>query len=391
VKVETLYAYVSRGLLNRTRTSAGSTFDPLEVERLAERRKSASGGRGRGADVSAGTPLIILETELALIEDDELYYRGVPARDLAAHRSFEDAAWFLLTGTFDARPPFEGNSAAIETASAVVAAMPVGASRRDLLQVAAITLGITDPLRATTESSDLPSTAAALIGGMLRSLPALTGRKDSRGSTLPEVLWARLTHQDPTPAGVAALNTALILLMEHDLAPSTLAARAAASARASPYAVVATGLAALDSALHGRAGQLCRQLIEAVLTGTRPEAALASVSTMTERGLPGFGHRLYSRWDPRARQMLEILESVPRAAPVLLAVDALRSIVERRIGRYPNADLALAALSIAADMLPTATDAIFGVARSVGWLAHAADEYDREPLRLRPSAQYVGP
>ena len=50
-----------------------------------------------------------------------------------------------------------------------------------------------------------------------------------------------------------ALSAALVLLADHELAASTLAARAAASVRADPYAVVGTGLGAVSGALHGGA------------------------------------------------------------------------------------------------------------------------------------------
>ena len=42
----------------------------------------------------------------------------------------------------------------------------------------------------------------------------------------------------------------MALLADHELAASTFAARMAASVRADPYAVVATGLGALGGALH---------------------------------------------------------------------------------------------------------------------------------------------
>ena len=45
----------------------------------------------------------------------------------------------------------------------------------------------------------------------------------------------------------------MVLLADHELAASTLAARVAASVRADPYAVVAAGLGVTSGALHGGA------------------------------------------------------------------------------------------------------------------------------------------
>ncbi|MEU6998560.1 citrate/2-methylcitrate synthase [Nonomuraea sp. NPDC046570] len=53
-------------------------------------------------------------------------------------------------------------------------------------------------------------------------------------------------------------------------------------------------------------------------------------------------------------------------------------------------DFALAALAAAAGMIPGAGEAVFAIARTAGWLAHALEEYDRDTL-LRPRAVYTGP
>jgi citrate synthase len=33
---------------------------------------------------------------------------------------------------------------------------------------------------------------------------------------------------------------------------------------------------------------------------------------------------------------------------------------------------------------------IFTVGRAAGWIAHVVDEYQQEPLRLRPESRYTG-
>jgi citrate synthase len=42
-------------------------------------------------------------------------------------------------------------------------------------------------------------------------------------------------------------------------------------------------------------------------------------------------------------------------------------------------------------MRPEAGEAVFALARTAGWIAHALEEYGERPLRLRPSGQYTGP
>ena len=89
-------------------------------------------------------------------------------------------------------------------------------------------------------------------------------------------LWAALSGvaQPPRPAQLAALDACLVLLADHELAASTLAARVAASAWADPYRVVLAGLGPLGGALHGAAPLAVESML-----GSRPaspEAAFAS-------------------------------------------------------------------------------------------------------------------
>jgi len=92
VKRETVYAYVSRGLLERHPASGPhhSEFDPEEVERLA--------ARARRPDASSALEVVV-ETELTLLEPEgRLSYRGRDAVELAKFRSFEEVVSLLWDG-----------------------------------------------------------------------------------------------------------------------------------------------------------------------------------------------------------------------------------------------------------------------------------------------------
>ena len=64
--------------------------------------------------------------------------------------------------------------------------------------------------------------------------------------------------------------------------------------------------------------------------------------------------------------------------------------VHARSGLHPHIDFALAAFTLQNIMPPDAGEAIFAVARTAGWLAHALEEYADRPNRFRPSGQYAG-
>ena len=185
------------------------------------------------------------------------------------------------------------------------------------------------------------------------------------------------------------LRAALVLLADHELAASTLAARVAASVRADPYAVVATGLGAVGGALHGGASLGAETMLAAA-----PDAAAVPrvVGELLRRGerVPGFGHFVYRGGDPRAGLLLAMVRRAVPASPRLAVVDAVLAEMHRRSLPEPNIDFALAVLASCAGMIRGAGEAIFAVARTAGWLAHAMEEYTASTPR-RPRAVYTGP
>ncbi|MGN6206699.1 citrate/2-methylcitrate synthase [Humibacter sp.] len=389
VQQQTLYAYVSRGLLARERGAHGSTFDALEVERFASsRRRSGRGARDVQAAGAAGSPLMVLDTDIALIEDGELYLRGVPAAELALEYPYESVARWLWGAPLDASTAsFAPDMDAVEAARGAVAALAPEATLLDRIQVAVPVLGSADPTRHDLDPDAVRATAVRLVAGVVEALAKQAGPPDG----IAAQLWQGLAGRPGTVAEVRALNAALVLLVDHDLAVSTLAARAAASARATPYAVVSSGLGALDSALHGNASGAASELIRLVLDGADARTALAQTVARTARPAPGFGHSLYPGIDARAGILLPLVADLSGGSAVADAVDRLAGEVLSRTGRHPNVDLALAALTIAAGMPADAGVAIFAIGRMAGWIAHALDEYGQRPLRLRPRGRYVGP
>jgi citrate synthase len=382
VKPESLYAYVSRGLLSRQRDASGSSFAPLEVEEFARRRRrSPVAAPGSSAP---GTPLMVLETTLAHIDDDELHYRERSAAVLAREASFEHVVRWLW-GVDDLRPP---TAADVGVARRTVTALGDGATPLDGLLVAVTALAATDPLRDDPAPQQLARVGARLVTGL--PLVLAGDGAEHADVTIAETLWRALTGH-PHPHGPRILDAALVLLIDHDLAVSTLAARVAASARASGYAVVTAALGAFDAPLHGTASTAAARMLRAVQAEDEPSVAIARAIRDGGRGIPGFGQPLYSGADMRATVLLQLLREVPDTADVLAAVDAVADEVTRRADLQPNIDLALAALTLWAGMPDEAGSVIFAVARIAGWISHAIDEYDERPMRLRPRGRYVGP
>ncbi|WP_018547344.1 citrate synthase [Streptomyces sp. LaPpAH-108] len=385
VKPETVYAYVSRGLLGSRREpgSRASTFDAQEVTALARRnRREAAGPSGSATDLS-------VRTGITLIEEDRYYYRGVDATELATRHSFEEVAEWLWTGEPTPGAAFFAPETTVEAARRAVNSLPEHTTTTDRLRVAAIAAATEDPLRFDLSEDAVLGAGRLLVPTLVAALPQ--NRPDHRDDgPLARRLWTRLSGRAPDGAGLRVLDTALGLLADHDLAASTLAVRVAASARAHAYAAVSAGLGALEGPLHGAASGLAHRLLLDVLDqGTAGPVIAAELRA--GRRVPGLGHRLYAGEDPRAQALFRLLEEIPRAEPALLAARDIVATTARHTPLHANVDLALAVFTVSCGMPASAGETVFAVARTAGWIAHALEEYGERPLRMRPSGQYVGP
>jgi citrate synthase len=151
--------------------------------------------------------------------------------------------------------------------------------------------------------------------------------------------------------------------------------------------VAQAGLAALGGPLHGGASGAARGLVREVVTGAAGPAEAIGRRLRDQQRIPGFGHRVYRARDPRADVLLRSLGAAGH--PLRAERELLATMGERGLP-FPNVDFALAALAEGHDMVDEAGEVIFAVARTAGWLAHAAEEY-RHSLRFRPRATYTGP
>jgi citrate synthase len=367
VDVRTLYAYVSRGALRRVPGPDGrsSRYDSDELGLLARR------SRPRTLPRPAASIDLVIATRVSTVTDGLVRYRGTDVLDLvAAGEPFETVAGLLWAGGADgpagagqwqvpAGPP------PIGPAPGALAGVPVAH------RLAAAVAGAGGAAELGSPP-DWPAAGRLLIATLIEASGTAAGDAGAPGSVAGR-LWQRWSPLRPTVARVRALNTALVLLAEHELAPSTLAVRVAASTRATPVGCLLAGLGTLSGALHGDVPRLLREWFLSRAAKGAPDAAPPSGA--------GFGHSVHRRGDPRTAPLLQ--------AVCAIATQADRDLIERaRHGAPapPNIDFALGALGHVARMPPQAATAIFAIARTAGWIAHAAEEYSEPPARFRGRA-----
>jgi citrate synthase len=378
VKLETVYAYVSRGLLTRLPgAEKESRFDAAQVEQLRV--------RGRRTALEKPEPLL-LTSALTEVTATAVRYRGKSALELARTLSFERVVDWLWAVPDQESSPFIAEKAGVALARTVQGAMPEDALPLERLRVIGAVLGSTDALRYETSRGPVIATARALIAGMVESLPK---RAERATGSLAQRLFAQLSLSRPSAPRVRALEVAMSLCADHGLSPSTLAVRVAASQRADPYSIVQTGLGALGGALHGAASLSAEELIAEIEAGAEPSQV---IGTRLRRGdrIPGFGHRLHSPADPRAQLLLAVVRATYERTRAAAAAERVERVMRERGLPEPNIDWSLAVLVRAAGMQHGASEAIMAIARIAGWVAHSLEEY-RTPTAFPRSALYIGP
>ncbi|MGU7785276.1 citrate synthase family protein [Burkholderia sp. PU8-34] len=374
VSRQTLYAYVSRGLLRADGKGSQreSRYLASDVERLANQR-----ARGRKpkevarAALDWGMP--VLESSITLIEGGRLSYRGIDALDLAATASVETVAALLWQcdehAAFGDRAP--------PSAAAMPALFKRYAGRRaeeSLLPL--FTVASEDAPTAVWQQS--AQRQAQGCADLVRIMAAcLLG---TRPDTAPIHLQCARAWGVGS-RGAELIRMALALCADHELNASSFTARCIASTGASLRAAVIGGLAGLTGGRHGA-------------TTARGEALWDELGDddierrMRERlsrgdDLPGFGHPLYPDGDVRATALLaRVLPSHPRWRHIIDLGSSL-------VGQQPSVDFALVAVRRHLRLPLGAAFGLFALGRTVGWIAHGLEQR-RDPALIRPRAIYTG-
>src|SRR5450830_637637 len=379
VSRQTLYAYVSRGLLTTQPLPAASgktresRYLAKEVAQLATQRT-----RGRKprevAKATLNWGLPVLESAITLIEDGRLYYRGQDAVTLAAKSSVEDVSALLWNCPVEAafgvtqisaHPAFEDMLAHFTGRRAEAAMLPL--------------LSIAGEDAATAVWQTSPRRQAEGCGALMRLLAA--SLLQLRPSTAPihqqcATAW-KLEHD-----GAELVRMALILCADHELNASSFTARCVASTGSSLRAAVIAGLAALSGGKHGGTTARGEALLDEI--GERDVAGKMQQRLARGEDLPGFGHHLYPDGDVRAGALLKhLLPQHPAWQDMIAAAYAL-------IGQHPSVDFALVAIRRHLQLPVGAAFGLFALGRGMGWIAQALEQRASGEL-IRPRAAYTGP
>ncbi|BAN27627.1 citrate synthase [Caballeronia insecticola] len=400
IKAATLYAYVSRGLIRATPAEDGRKrlYLRRDIERLAARKRGRPPtGAVAESTLRLGDP--VLHSAITQVTPHGPRYRNRLAVDLAnSGAAFESVVHLLATGVWQsglavwsplATPPDVLRSLSVYEGRVVSG--DIGA----LLGMVPFALAMQG--RGTREIADGGAVQAARL--MLQSMAGCIGFLGPEQAFCPRADNESIAGQILRAAGAAvtadtlrAINTALVVLADNELAPATFSARVAASTNADIFSCVA---AAIGSHIGFSTGTGTEKVETLLLC--EPWSELDSrVERVREYGasLFGFNHPLYPGGDPRADLMLQTAEhiaaqrdSAPAARKRARVTLAFLERMRRELDAHPGVSLGLVTLARALGMPDGSATAIWIVSRTAGWVAHVMEQRTQAFL-LRPRAKY---
>ena len=180
--------------------------------------------------------MVTITTAITQLTDEGPIYRGRRATELAASWSFEEVAEWLWETP---QPDDDGATAAPGGWQPYPLGLPPDIGPAGRMRWATVMAGAPDPLRADLRPEAVTRAARRLAASMVAVVAGETvpedGASQPSGSSLMAARLASALSSSPTPEQVRAVNAALVLMADHELATSTMAVRMAASTRADIY------------------------------------------------------------------------------------------------------------------------------------------------------------
>jgi len=398
IKPQTLYAYVSRGLIRSVPQPDGRSSFYLrdDVERIKVKSAARAGfGAVAASAMRWGEP--VFTTSITQITEAGPRYRNRLAVDLVrAHASFETVADFLWAGTWIDKP--DGWSAP-DTPAEVIAQLSLSTRLRahphvvQLLILAVGLLGVYHgSLRERTQSGTTPVLLArqaiwtmtgvfGFLGPRRRFVAMRSGKSVAAG-------LARALCINPTPATLGALDALLVLDVDHELTSSTFTARIAASGAADLHACIGAALNTHHSVVTGSRADSVEELLAPRSDSSTMIARVKNVLASAQR-VPGFNHPFYPKGDPRAAMLIEIARDIGRSKRSVRALLETVELLQGEFGLRPSFELGSVMLCRALGLPPQTSSGLRSLARTAGWVAHAFEQR-LAAFMIRPRAKYVG-
>ncbi len=381
IRRQTLYAYVSRGLVRSIANGRQRErhYAREDLERIAARSRGQ--GTPGAASVAPAPGQPAMATGITTVTPEGPVYRGRPALDLVRQgASFEQVAELLWTGLWHetARPWLQAGSGSDLESS--LSRLPASAGRQQLPELFALVVMQLAMGRGQLQErlvSGRPLEAAREVIASLAGCFGLLSapgryRRIRPGLPLAQALLESL-GAGATPQDAALLNAALVLLADEALSPATCAARMAASAGASLHSCIAAAMATASGLDAGRGYEKIGNFLKQAPRG-RSLAATALAQAASGQGVSGFSDPLYPGGDARAACLLGLVAARGNKPASVKAMLDLAGQLKAAHGLHPGHEFAVLAMCKALKLPADAAAALTVLARTAGWVAHILEQ-----------------
>ena len=348
-----------------------------------------------------------------------LRYRGYPIEQVAEQAGFLETAYLLLEGELPKEDELQRWTDDVRRHTYVhtnieefMAGFRYDAHPMGMLLGAVGALStfypdakhISDPenryLQRVRLIAKLP-TIAAYIFRHNRGLPYVLPRNDlDYIGNFVNMTFEIGGRHEPNPVLQRALEILLILHADHEQNCSTSAVRSVGSSNVDPFSAVSAGIAALYGPLHGGANEAVLQMLDVIGDVKNVPAFIEAVKDGSAgTRLMGFGHRVYKSYDPRAKLIKEVADSVfaetgidPKLE-IALELERIALEDEYFVSRklYPNVDFYSGLIYKAMGYSTDYFTVLFALGRLPGWIAQWEEMLtDKETKIARPRQLFVG-
>lgn len=347
-----------------------------------------------------------------------LRYRGYPIEELAEHSSFLECAYLLIYGELPTADQLEYWTNRImrhtyihENLVRIIESFRYDAHPMGILISSVAAMSTFHP---EARSVDDPAIREKQIWRILGKLPTVAafayrvriGRPHNypdisrgyAGNFLYMLDYMGEHDYEVPPALSRALDVLFLLHADHEQNCSAATMRGVGSTRVDPYSAISAAAAALFGPLHGGANEAVLRMLEEI-GGVDAIPGYVERVKKGEMRLMGFGHRIYTSYDPRASIIKKIAYDVFEVTgtnpliDIALELERIALNDEYFISHklYPNVDfysgIILQAMRFPTDMFPV----LFAIPRAAGWLAQWTEMLqDKEQKIARPRQVFTG-
>ncbi|HEX8876571.1 MAG TPA: citrate/2-methylcitrate synthase [Phycisphaerales bacterium] len=364
----------------------------------------AAYSKGLEGVVAAQTKLSFIDGEKGVLE-----YIGIPIGELATHSTFEETVFFLWNGRLPKKSELSDFESALRSryeipkgVEELLHTLPKTAEPMHAVRTLVSSLGLHDPKPNAIDIPSLRDKALSILAQVPTLLAYFHNYRQGKALVRPdksmglaENFLYMLNGKKPTPAMTKAMDVCLVLHADHGFNNSTFTARVLISTESDIYSAITGAIGSLRGPLHGGANEGVMKMLNQIPTVGDCEKFIQDKLAKKDK-IPGFGHRIYKAYDPRATHLKVLAEQLARDTgnmPLFEKSTAIEAVMNREKaakGIYPNVDFYSATtyhcIGLPLDLFTPS----FVIARAGGWSAHCIEQLSDNRL-FRPDADYTGP